>query len=346
MAAQVALRRQQAIEVKKGVSGKESTTSARRASYQRYPRTPSLLAKSILEGYRAPQDDSLFCPSRFSLPPLSDRMRKRRAFADKELESVMLEREYRERELQELAAFQVFMRPSMETHPKYNLLKVSYNQFCDPSQFNPSASKELLNIYIPFVHANPAMWDFGPHCYQDNIDQTRESCSANIAGCISEQTLGYTSIWGQKSTPVNNSFYPYNASDSTSLPERLDPTRQILEYGELNSKEACSSYRGNYTQAKITKSFDSFPENTALCSSQRQIVQYPELSEEFVSFSNYLTLDSQVAAESTSKSASGSLIAREALRHFTKKTREHCSGNQVKVTKQMLPFSVESLLKT
>ncbi|XP_067845836.1 doublesex- and mab-3-related transcription factor 2-like isoform X2 [Heptranchias perlo] len=50
MAAQVALRRQQATEVKKGVNGKESTASFRRASYQRYPRTPSLLAKSILEG--------------------------------------------------------------------------------------------------------------------------------------------------------------------------------------------------------------------------------------------------------------------------------------------------------
>ncbi|CDR09183.1 unnamed protein product [Oncorhynchus mykiss] len=32
-------------------------------------------------------------------PPLSDRMRKRRAFADKELERIMLEREYKEREL-------------------------------------------------------------------------------------------------------------------------------------------------------------------------------------------------------------------------------------------------------
>ncbi|XP_069794204.1 doublesex- and mab-3-related transcription factor 2-like isoform X5 [Narcine bancroftii] len=50
MAAQVALRRQQAIEVKKGASGKESIASVRRASYQRYPRAPSLLTKSILEG--------------------------------------------------------------------------------------------------------------------------------------------------------------------------------------------------------------------------------------------------------------------------------------------------------
>lgn len=36
----------------------------------------------------------------FTLPSISARMRKRRAFADKELESVMLEKELRERELQ------------------------------------------------------------------------------------------------------------------------------------------------------------------------------------------------------------------------------------------------------
>ncbi|GCC33104.1 hypothetical protein chiPu_0011571 [Chiloscyllium punctatum] len=111
MAAQVALRRLQATEVKKGVSCKESTASVRKTSYQRYPRMPSLLAKSILEGYRPSQDDSFSCPNRFVLPPLSDRMRKRRAFADKELESVMLEREYRERELQEITSVQAFMRP-------------------------------------------------------------------------------------------------------------------------------------------------------------------------------------------------------------------------------------------
>ncbi|XP_069794201.1 doublesex- and mab-3-related transcription factor 2-like isoform X2 [Narcine bancroftii] len=343
MAAQVALRRQQAIEVKKGASGKESIASVRRASYQRYPRAPSLLTKSILEGCRAPQDDSLFCSNRFCLPLLSDRMRKRKAFADKELENVMLEREYRERELQELTAFQVFMRPNVETLPQYNLLKLSYNQFSDSSQFNPAASKELLNIYIPFVH-NSALWDFGSHCYPGNIDQTRGFCSANIAGCISEPTSGYTSIWGQKSTTVNNSFCPHNAPSLTSSPERLDATGKSIAYGNLNSK-VCSCHRDYCTQAKVTKSFDSFSENTGLCSSQRQTMQCPDLSGELVSFRNYLTPNSQVAPERTSKFDPDSFIERKTLRHFTKKTQER-SRSQVKVTKQLLPFSVESLLKT
>ncbi|XP_031245861.1 doublesex- and mab-3-related transcription factor 2 isoform X2 [Mastomys coucha] len=48
MAAQVALRRQQATEDKKGLSGKQNNFD-RKAVYQRQVRAPSLLAKSILE---------------------------------------------------------------------------------------------------------------------------------------------------------------------------------------------------------------------------------------------------------------------------------------------------------
>lgn len=99
MAAQVALRRQQATEDKKGISGKQPSAE-RRAIYQRHIRPSTMLAKSILEGYRPVQPEPFLSPSP-SLPPLSDRMRKRRAFADKELESIMLEREYKERELLE-----------------------------------------------------------------------------------------------------------------------------------------------------------------------------------------------------------------------------------------------------
>ncbi|XP_034503258.1 doublesex- and mab-3-related transcription factor 2 isoform X2 [Ailuropoda melanoleuca] len=48
MAAQVALRRQQATEDKKGLPGKQNNFE-RKAVYQRQVRAPSLLAKSILE---------------------------------------------------------------------------------------------------------------------------------------------------------------------------------------------------------------------------------------------------------------------------------------------------------
>ncbi|XP_061528314.1 doublesex- and mab-3-related transcription factor 2a [Phycodurus eques] len=98
MAAQVALRRQQATEDKKGLSGKQ-IPAERRTIYQRHVRPSTLLAKSILEGFRPLPSDPFLASS--LPPPLSDRMRKRRAFADKELESIMLEREYKERELLE-----------------------------------------------------------------------------------------------------------------------------------------------------------------------------------------------------------------------------------------------------
>ncbi|XP_050967488.1 doublesex- and mab-3-related transcription factor 2b [Labeo rohita] len=97
MAAQVALRRQQATEGKKG---QKNTSVLRRTAYQRYTRAPSLLAKSILEGYKPPMLEDW--PKRLHQPPVSVRMRKRRAFADKELETVMLERELRQREMEEL----------------------------------------------------------------------------------------------------------------------------------------------------------------------------------------------------------------------------------------------------
>ncbi|KAI7807313.1 doublesex- and mab-3-related transcription factor 2b [Triplophysa rosa] len=99
MAAQVALRRQQATEGKKG---QKNSSVLRRSAYQRLSRAPSLLAKSILEGYKPPVLEDW--PKRPHHPPVSIRMRKRRAFADKELDSVMVERELRHREMEELPA--------------------------------------------------------------------------------------------------------------------------------------------------------------------------------------------------------------------------------------------------
>ncbi|KAL1022800.1 hypothetical protein UPYG_G00032490 [Umbra pygmaea] len=97
MAAQVALRRQQATEGKKGVKG--AAAPFHRSAYQRYSRAPSILAKSILEGYKPLVVEDSPWSKRGHFPSFSARMRKRRAFADKELESVMLERELIQREL-------------------------------------------------------------------------------------------------------------------------------------------------------------------------------------------------------------------------------------------------------
>ncbi|XP_007530834.1 doublesex- and mab-3-related transcription factor 2 isoform X2 [Erinaceus europaeus] len=141
MAAQVALRRQQATEDKKGLSGKQNNFE-RKAVYQRPVRAPSLLAKSILEGYRPIPADTYMGGS-LSLPtPVSDRMRKRRAFADKELENIMLEREYKEREMLEASQTAALFLPNhMPPGPEYNSYKGGYSP-------NPveSPSKDFCNF--------------------------------------------------------------------------------------------------------------------------------------------------------------------------------------------------------
>ncbi|XP_054459386.1 LOW QUALITY PROTEIN: doublesex- and mab-3-related transcription factor 2b [Anoplopoma fimbria] len=119
MAAQVALRRQQAAEVR-GAQGQGKVRCAgplQRTAYQRHSRAaePSILAKSILQGLKpvVPLEEDASCwlkqtqrdQTHFTCPTISSRMRKRRAFADKELENVMLERELRQRELQDDLSF-------------------------------------------------------------------------------------------------------------------------------------------------------------------------------------------------------------------------------------------------
>ncbi|XP_070791674.1 doublesex- and mab-3-related transcription factor 2 isoform X1 [Pituophis catenifer annectens] len=161
MAAQVALRRQQATEDKKGHTGKQANFE-RRTVYQRHVRTPSLLAKSILEvllgfylylcvrrenrnapvvGYRPIPAEPYLGGNSSLPPPVSDRMRKRRAFADKELENIMLEREYKEREMMEATQAAAFFLPNRMVHgPEYN----SYKSF-NPHQFETS-SKEFCGF--------------------------------------------------------------------------------------------------------------------------------------------------------------------------------------------------------
>ncbi|XP_072695646.1 doublesex- and mab-3-related transcription factor 2 isoform X1 [Canis lupus baileyi] len=141
MAAQVALRRQQATEDKKGLSGKQNNFE-RKAVYQRQVRAPSLLAKSILEGYRPIPADTYVGGSLPLPPPVSDRMRKRRAFADKELENIMLEREYKEREMLEASQAAALFLPNRMVHgPEYNSYKSAYS----PTPVEPP-NKDFCNL--------------------------------------------------------------------------------------------------------------------------------------------------------------------------------------------------------
>ncbi|KAF6733417.1 Doublesex- and mab-3-related transcription factor 2 [Oryzias melastigma] len=108
MAAQVALRRQQAAEVRRAPEqskrGVKCAAPPRRASYHCYSRAaepPSIMTKNTLQGLNSatPPEVGASCWSKqphrdhFPCSSISARMRKRRAFADKELENTMLQRE-------------------------------------------------------------------------------------------------------------------------------------------------------------------------------------------------------------------------------------------------------------
>lgn len=102
----------------------------------------------LMTGYRPVQSDPFLAANSSLPPPLSDRMRKRRAFADKELETIMLEREYKERELLEnsQAATASLLFPNNMVHhaAEYNC-KTAYSP---GAQVEPQP-KELCNFLGP-----------------------------------------------------------------------------------------------------------------------------------------------------------------------------------------------------
>ncbi|XP_029285963.1 doublesex- and mab-3-related transcription factor 2b [Cottoperca gobio] len=167
MAAQVALRRQQAAEVRRpqgqGKRGVRCAGPLRRTAYQSYTRAaePSILSKSILQGLKPAMllEDDTSCWSNqtpreqthFTCPPISARMRKRRAFADKELENVMLERELRQRDLQSDLSFSSSSALVPMLHPPP--LPVSPSLHCCLLNKDPTAAGS--SSYLPVYKYKP-----------------------------------------------------------------------------------------------------------------------------------------------------------------------------------------------
>ncbi|KAM9358297.1 doublesex- and mab-3-related transcription factor 2b [Symphorus nematophorus] len=204
MAAQVALRRQQAAEVRRaqgqGKRGVRCAAPLRRTAYQRYSRAtePSILTKSILQGFKSvvPPEDDASCWSKqtqrdqthLTCPSISARMRKRRAFADKELENVMLERELRQRELQGDLSFSTSSSSSALVpvlHPPP--LPVSPSLHCcllnkDPSTAAGASSYVPVYKYKPLYECDFQFYQFfhlksrssAEVDYNDFLCQTRE----------------------------------------------------------------------------------------------------------------------------------------------------------------------------
>ncbi|KAM6963395.1 doublesex- and mab-3-related transcription factor 2b [Aplochiton taeniatus] len=159
MAAQVALRRQQATEGKKGV--RCLSAPLRRTAYQRYTRAPSILTRTILEGFKPALPEDTPLSKRDPCPTVSARMRKRRAFADKELESVMLERELKQRELDDLSSLGVF-------HPA--LAGIPTSHYCLLN--DPGAA-----AYMPMTkyRSIPGLYEWDFHCYREDYLQAQST---------------------------------------------------------------------------------------------------------------------------------------------------------------------------
>ncbi|XP_027973113.1 doublesex- and mab-3-related transcription factor 2 [Eumetopias jubatus] len=238
MAAQVALRRQQATEDKKGLSGKQNNFE-RKAVYQRQVRAPSLLAKSILEGYRPIPAETYVGGSLPLPPPVSDRMRKRRAFADKELENIMLEREYKEREMLEASQAAALFLPNRMVHgPEYNSYKSAYSptpveppnkDFCNflptcldlTMQYSGSGNMELIssNVSVATTYRQyPLSSRFlvWPKCGPISDTLLYQQCLLNTTTSV--QALKPGASWDLKGVQVQDGL----VAEHDAMPPKLE----------------------------------------------------------------------------------------------------------------------------
>ncbi|XP_040844679.1 doublesex- and mab-3-related transcription factor 2 [Ochotona curzoniae] len=252
MAAQVALRRQQATEDKKGLSGKQNTFE-RKAVYQRQVRTPSLLAKSILEGYRPIATETYLGASLPLPPPVSDRMRKRRAFADKELESIMLEREYKERELLETShAAALFLPHRVMPGPEYSSHKGAYSpapvdsagkDFCSflptcldlTMQYSGSGNMELISSNVSVATTTYRQYPLSsrflvwPKCGPISDTLLYQQCLLNATASV--QALKPGLAWDFKGTRVQDE----HGVEHDILPPKLEGSLLLPPMPELQS---------------------------------------------------------------------------------------------------------------
>ncbi|KAG7481320.1 hypothetical protein MATL_G00065660 [Megalops atlanticus] len=275
MAAQVALRRQQATEDKKGISGKQ-VPAERRTIYQRHLRPSTMLAKSILEGYRPVQSDPFMGGSPSLPPPLSDRMRKRRAFADKELETIMLEREYKEREMLESSqatTASLFLPNSMVHHAaEYNSYKTAYSStqveappkdLCNflpgcldlSMQYAGSGNVELIssNVSVATTYRQyplPSRFMMWPRGSNIGDALLYQQCLLNATAV---QNMKPGAVWDPKMMPASESHSP----DQDVAAAKLEGSRAAPEPCDL--QQAQMEPQGGLSQVPRERSAFSPP---------------------------------------------------------------------------------------
>ena len=216
-------------------------------------------------------------------PPLSDRMRKRRAFADKELETIMLEREYKERELMEnsQAATASLIFPNSMVHhaAEYNSYKTAYSpaaqepqpkdlcNFLGPScldlsmQYpNGSANVELIssNVSVATTYRHyplqPSrgsfmMWPRSASNLGDAL--LYQQCLFNATAV---QNMKPGAVWEPKAVPAESQLPEQEAKLDSSNPPQPEPKAPGVAHGGQRECSAFSPPKRSFGQ--------SFPNNS------------------------------------------------------------------------------------
>ncbi|GAA6221327.1 uncharacterized protein LOC108895280 isoform X1 [Lates japonicus] len=338
MAAQVALRRQQAAEVRRaqgqGKRGVRCAAPLRRTAYQRYSRAaePSTLAKSILQGLKpvVPLEEDTSCWSKqaqrdqahFTCPSVSARMRKRRAFADKELENVMLERELRQRELQsDLSFSSSALVPVLHPPP----LSVSPGFHCCPLSKAPAAAG--TSSYVPVYKYKP-LYDCDFQLYQ--LFQLKSRSSAE---CDYNDFLCRSSEQARGDEEVHNGW---KFSEKKDRPELTPlPSQQGLKNHSNTGPSGLEPVKSPSKPAEIMHSNGSSAITHSLFRSDQGFLGGSDVS------ATSRTFDPRPL---TAKAWSTDTSAAQAGPHADSVKSPHGSSVRTPVVRP-LPFSVEALLR-
>uniref|UniRef100_A0A3Q1GIY7 Doublesex and mab-3 related transcription factor 2b n=1 Tax=Acanthochromis polyacanthus TaxID=80966 RepID=A0A3Q1GIY7_9TELE len=345
MAAQVALRRQQAAEVRRaqgqGKRGVRCAAPLRRTAYQCYTRAaePSIVAKSILQGLKSaapPEDDASYWSKQaqhdqppFTCPSISARMRKRRAFADKELENVMMERELRQRELHPDLPFSSSSSSSSSAlvpllHPPP--LPISPGLHCCPPSKDLNAAAGALS-YVPVYKYKP-LYECDFQFYQFFHLKSRSSTGSSYDDFL----LCRSSEESSEETEVQSGWKDHGKKNQAELIPLLSQQRLKNDGSTASSVELVKS------TSKTTERMDSNGSSAVTLSisgSDQRPLGGPDIS------AASRTLDPRSL---TAKGWTADAPVPQAGPHDDSVKSPH--GSSVRTpTVRPLPFSVEALLR-
>lgn len=244
-------------------------------------------------GYRPIPADPYLGGNSSLPPPVSDRMRKRRAFADKELENIMLEREYKEREMMEATQAAAFFLPNRMVHGnEYNSFKTAFSpnqvepsnkEFCSflptcldlTMQYSGSGNMELIssNVSVATTYRQyplPSRFLVWPKCGPLNDALLYQQCLLNATAV---QSLKPGSGWdskasqGQECSNVEHDMMPSKTENSFLLPHvrEIQPPQNELQHIPQEARERSAFSPPKRTFSQITNKDSLAPQETSLC---------------------------------------------------------------------------------